>query len=78
MPTPLVVLLVAAAAITLVALVGSAVGLWGSTRRLSRSVGSVRDDLAPRLQQVGDDVAVAQQELDRVRDAVDEWKDGRR
>lgn len=77
MSSPLVVLLVSLGVITLVALAGSALGLWSSTRRLSSSVREVRDELDPQIAVINDDVAVAQQELERVREAIDELKASR-
>jgi hypothetical protein len=77
MASPLVLLVVVAGVVTLLALVGSGLGLWSSTRRLAGKVREVREELEPQIALVNDDVAVAQQELERVREAIDELKAGR-
>ena len=77
MSTPLLAVLVTAAAVCVLTLIGAVWGLWGSARRFGNSVQDMRTTREPEINTINDDLAVARSELERIQDAIDELKASR-
>jgi L-aminopeptidase/D-esterase-like protein len=75
--TPAVIVVVSVALLTLVALGATVAALLAHLRRLSTTLGRMREELDPTLQALAADAEVTRAELERVSDAAARIPDSR-